>query len=274
MSTSPSAGVLLRQWRLLRGKTQLALSLETGVSQKHISFMESGRSAPSREMLLAMAEALDVPLRDRNALLSGGGYAAIYPEGALDGAAMSRLDAALRRLLRLHEPYPAVVMDRHWNVLMANDAAPRLFGCFIDLAAWAKPRNLLRLMFDPNGLRPFIVDWPEVSRSLLARVRREAVGQVIDLETRRLLDALHRYPDAEPGPSVPGQGEDLPMIPLSFRKGGVRLDYFSMVTTVGAPRAVSAQELRLECLFPANDATEEAHGPFVRAHGPGSFGSG
>jgi transcriptional regulator with XRE-family HTH domain len=266
ISTSPSAGVLLRRWRELRGKTQLALSLETGVSQKHISFMESGRSAPSRDMLLVMAEALDMPLRDRNALLTGGGYAPVYAEGALDGPATKSVGAALRRLLRLHEPYPAVVMDRHWNVLMANDAAPRLFGCFIDLDARPRPRNLLHLMFDPDGLRPFIVDWPQVSRSLLARVRREAVGRVVDLETRRLLDTLLRYPDVEPGWDAAGEAEDLPMVPLSFRKDGVQLDYFSMVTTVGAPRTISAQELRLECMFPVDDDTEKAHGAFVRAH--------
>jgi transcriptional regulator with XRE-family HTH domain len=266
ISTSPSASVLLRRWRVLRGKTQLVLSLETGVSQKHISFMESGRSAPSRDMLMVMAEALDMPFKERNALLTGGGYAPVYSEGALDGPAMRSIDTALRRLLRQHEPYPAVVMDRHWNVLMTNDAAPRFFGCFVDLATRPRPRNLLHLVFDPEGLRPFIVDWPEVSRSLLARVRRESIGCVVDIETRRLLDALQRYPDVEPSRSALGEGDDLPMVPLSFRKDGVQLDYFSMVTTVGAPRTASAQELRLECMFPVNDSTEKAHEAFVRAH--------
>src|SRR6516225_1007488 len=188
------AGDLLRRWRDIRGKTQLELSFDAGVSQKHISFVESGRSIPSRQMLLDLAQALDVPLRERNELLMAAGYAPVYSDQALDAPLMNSVSKALQRMLRQHEPFPAIVMDRHWNVLMTNDAAPQLFNCFIDLAKWPKPRNLLHLMFDPAGLRPFAANWPETARGLLGRVYREALGRVIDAETKVLLAQLAQYP--------------------------------------------------------------------------------
>src|SRR5262245_52371096 len=144
-TASHPAGLLLRQWRDVRGKTQLHLSLDAGVSQKHISFVESGRSTPSRQMLLDLAQALDVPLRERNELLMAAGYAPLYSDQTLDAPLMNRISKALQRMLRQHEPFPAIVMDRHWNVLLANDATPQLFNCFIDLTKWPKPRNLLHL---------------------------------------------------------------------------------------------------------------------------------
>src|SRR5215469_15132261 len=144
-SAANAAGVLLRQWRDIRGKTQLDLSFDAGVSQKHISFIESGRSVPSRQMLLDLAQALEIPLRERNALLVAAGYAPLYSDQALDAPVMNSIAKALQRMLRQHEPFPAIVMDRYWNVLMTNDAAPQLFNCFIDMAARPKPRNLLHL---------------------------------------------------------------------------------------------------------------------------------
>ncbi|HLZ66809.1 MAG TPA: helix-turn-helix transcriptional regulator [Aliidongia sp.] len=259
-----SAGVLLRRWRDLRGKSQLALSMDAGVSQKHISFVESGRSAPSRQMLLDLAQALDMPLRERNALLVAGGYAPIYSDIALDEPAMTRIHSVLRRMLSQHEPFPAVVMDRYWNVLLTNEAAPRFFNCFVDLNARPKPRNLLHLMFDPAGMRPFIANWPEAGRGLLARVYRESLGHVIDVRTRRLLDELAQYPDVKTEWRAPMPRDDMPMIPLAFAKGGMTLNYFSMITTVGTPQTVAAEELRLECMFPADDRTEQEHERFVR----------
>jgi transcriptional regulator with XRE-family HTH domain len=260
------AGVLLRQWRDMRGKTQMDLSFDAGVSQKHISFVESGRSAPSRQMLLDLAQALDVPLRERNELLMAAGYAPLYSDRALDTPIMSSISKALQRMLRQHEPFPAMVMDRYWNVVMTNDAAPELFNCFIDMAARPSPRNLLHLMFDPAGMRPFLANWPDTARELLARVHREALGRVIDEKTKALLAELSSYPGIKPEWRAPSSGEAMPMIPLSFVKDGVTLNYFSMITTVGTPQTVTAEELRLECLFPADDATESAHGRFIRAH--------
>jgi len=191
------------------------------------------------------------------------GYAPLYSDQALDAPLMNSISKALQRLLRQHEPFPAIVMDRHWNVLMTNDAAPQLFNCFIDLAKWPKPRNLLHLMFDPAGLRLFVANWPETARGLLGRVYREALGRVIDERTKALLAQLSQYPGVKPEWRVPPPGATMPMIPLTFVKEGVRLNYFSMITTVGTPKTVTAEELRLECMFPADDATEAEHSRFV-----------
>ncbi|WP_027542893.1 helix-turn-helix domain-containing protein [Bradyrhizobium sp. WSM2254] len=261
-----SAGSLLRQWRDVRGKTQLDLSFDAGVSQKHISFVESGRSVPSRQMLLDLAQALDVPLRERNELLLAAGYAPSYSDAALDTPAMTSINRALGRMLRQHEPFPAIVMDRYWNVLMTNEAAPLLFSCFIDLSARPVPRNLLHLMFDPDGMRPFIANWSQTARGLLARVHREAVAHVVDVRTKALLEELSQYPGVNPEWRAPSASDAMPMIPLTFVKDGVTLDYFSLITTVGTPQTVTAEELRLECMFPANEATEAEHGRFLRAH--------
>lgn len=258
-----SAGALLRQWRDLRGKSQLDLALDAGVSQKHVSFVESGRSQPSTRMVIDLAEALDVPLRERNAILLAAGYAPRYSEASLDAPLLACVSNALGRMLRQNEPFPAVVMDRHWNVVLANEAAPRFFGCFTDLSKRPPPRNLLHLLFDPTGLRPFVRDWPETARMLLARVRREAVGHVVDQGTRQLLDDLGRYPNVGTHSQVPQPGAASPLIPLTFVKDGITLSYFSLVTTVGTPQAVAAEELRLECMIPADDATEHGHADFV-----------
>jgi transcriptional regulator with XRE-family HTH domain len=266
IKAASSAGVLLRQWRDVRGKTQLDLSFDAGVSQKHISFVESGRSTPSRQMLLDLAQALDVPLRERNDLLMAAGYAPLYSDHGLDAPVMQSIDKALQRMLRQHEPFPAIVMDRHWNVVMTNDAAPRLFNCFVDLAARPSPRNLLHLIFDPAGMRPFVANWPETARGLLGRVYREALGRVIDARTKALLEELSQYPGVKPEWRAPSPGNVLPMIPLTLVKDGVTLKYFSMITTVGTPQTVTAEELRLECMFPADDKTESEHSRFVQTH--------
>ena len=255
---------LMRQWRLARGKSQLDVALEAGVSQRHLSFIESGRSTPSREMVLAIADALQVPFRERNALLLAAGYAPSYSEATWDATEMRGITAAVDRMLRQQEPYPAVLMDRYWNVLSANAASPRFFGSFIDihaLQARTGRRNLLHLVFDPAGMRPFIHDWENVSRSLIQRVHREAVGHVLDERTRELLDALAAYPGvpSEPVGTRHDAAADLPMIPLSFVHGDIVLHYFSMVATVGTPRTIASQELRVECLFPADELTETHH---------------
>ncbi len=268
-TVTPQGGelrALLRHWRDLRGKSQLDLSLDTGVSQRHISFIEIGRSAPSRQMLIDIATALDIPLRDRNTLLLAGGYAPMYPDGAWDSPEMHSITKALERILRQHEPFPALVMDRYWNVLMTNRAAPRFFGRFTDLSARKSPRNMLHLMFDPEGMRPFVADWPTVAESLIQRVYRETVGRVVDDKIKELLTALLAYPDVEPdwpSPKTTSVQSVMPVIPIGFVKNGKVLNYFSMVTTVGTPQTVAAQELRIECMFPADEPTEALHAALV-----------
>jgi transcriptional regulator with XRE-family HTH domain len=256
---SGELGALLRGWRSVRGKSQLALALAANMSQRHLSFIESGRSAPGREKLMDIADALDIPLRERNALLLAAGYAPSYQEVGWDEPQMKSVTAAVERMLRQQEPYPAVLMDRWWNVLSANASAPRFFSLFVDMAARTGPRNIMHLMFDPEGMRPFIHDWDGVSASLLKRVQREAVGGVVDVPTRELVEALLAYPGAPARRRPLAAPEDLPVIPLSFKKNGAVLNYFSMVSTVGTPTMVSAQELRVECMFPADEATEAQH---------------
>ncbi len=258
-------GLQLRAWRGTRGKSQLELSLDTGISQRQISFIESGRSTPGRQNVLRLADALDVPFRERNTLLLAAGYAPIYSEGSFDDREMQGVTSALKRMLRQHEPFPAVVMDRYWNVLMTNDATLRFFGKFVDMDARPKPRNLLHLMFDPSGMRPFIPDWEKTAESLLGRVFRESVGRVIDARTKELVDGLLAYPDVNAEWRTSPAIENAPIIPLSFVKDGHVLKFFSLVTTVGTPQMITTQELRVECMFPLDDATEARYAELMNS---------
>jgi transcriptional regulator with XRE-family HTH domain len=244
----------------------LDLSFNAGVSQRHISFIESGRSVPSRQMLLDIAQTLDIPLRERNTLLLAAGYAPMYADAAWNAQEMQSVTKALGRMLRQHEPFPALVMDRYWNVLMTNESAPKFFNCFIDMAARKGPRNMLHLIFDPDGMRPFVADWQSVADSLIRRVSRESVGRVIDDPTRELLAALRAYPDVPADAhssrvfsADAGAAAAMPVIPIGFVRNGHVLNYFSMVASVGTPQNVAAQELRIECMFPADDETEGRH---------------
>ena len=242
-------GGFLRYWRQQRGKSQLDLSLDTGVSQRHISFVESGRSVPSRELLLGLAKTLDVPLREQNMLLLASGYAPVYQESAWDAPEMAVVARVVERMLKQHEPHPAIVMDRYWNVLKTNDAAPRFFGSFVDLAKRPSPRNLLDLMFDPDGMRPFVEDWDTVASGLLQRVYREAVGHVTDQKTTELVERLKKYPGVNEL-SVARKSQ-ASVLPITFIRGSERISYFSMISTVGLPQDITAQEFRIECMFPA-----------------------
>lgn len=248
MPGEPALGGLLRYWRHQRGKSQLDLSLDAGISQRHISFVESGRSVPSRELLLTLSQSLEIPLRERNVLLLASGYAPVYQESALDAPEMAVVARAVDRVLRQHEPHPALVLDRYWNVLKTNEAAPGFFGAFMDLSLRPRPRNLLHLMFDPEGMRPFIESWEDVAAGLLQRVYREAIGHVVDEKTTRLLVELKQYPGVD---KLKMSGVNRgPVLPITFRKGEERFSYFSLITTVGTPECITAQELRIECMFP------------------------
>jgi transcriptional regulator with XRE-family HTH domain len=250
----PQLGELLRYWRQERGKSQLDLSLDTGISQRHLSFVESRRSAPSRDFLSIVSDALNIPLRERNVLLLASGFAPQYSEQSMDAEQMAVVTQAIDRMLHQHEPHPALVLDRYWNVIRTNEAAPRFFGSFVDLEKRPKPRNLLDLMFDPAGMRPFVEEWEKVAAGLLQRVRREAVGQIQDAQLRDVLQRLREYPGvAELKPSLNPQS---PVLPMVFRKGNQRFSYFSLITTVGTPQCITAQELRVESMFPT-DAKEE-----------------
>jgi transcriptional regulator with XRE-family HTH domain len=255
-------GALLRQWRGVRNKSQMEASLDAGVSQRHLSFIEIGRSTPSRETLIGIAEALEVPYRDRNALLLAAGYAPMYEDAGWDAQDLRSVTEALNRMLRQHEPYPAIAMDRYWNVRQTNTSAPRFFNSFVDLSARPQPRNLLHLMFDPAGMRPFIANWEEVASTLIQRVYRESVGRVTDEKSQDLISALLAYPGTKSewrSPQGHGTLSDLPVIPIRFIKNGKTLSYFSMLSMLAAPHAIATQELRIESMFPLDGATETEH---------------
>ncbi len=249
-------GGLLRYWRQQRGMSQLALSLETGVSQRHISFIESGRSTPGRDVLLNLSRKLDIPLRERNVLLRASGYSPVYLESSWDSPEMLVVTRAVDRILAQHEPHPALVLDRYWNILRTNEAAPRFFNRYCDLSTRKKPRNLLHLMFDPTGMRPFIEDWDNVAAGLLERVHREALGHILDDKTVALLKDLHEYPEVEHLGTV--WESQYPVLPITFTKDSERISYFSVLSTVGTPQCITAQEFRIECMFPADSGDKNS----------------
>jgi transcriptional regulator with XRE-family HTH domain len=252
-------GHLLRQWRAQRAKSQLDLAVEAEISSRHLSFIETGRAQPSREMVLLLARVLDVPLRDRNDLLTGAGYAPIYGETGLEAPAMAQVRRALDFILRQQEPYPALVLDRHWNVVKVNEGSARVQAFFLDPAAVAElgPPNAMRLMFHPRAFRPYIVNWEATAASLIQWLHRDAVRGFGDAETRALLDELLSYPD------VPHHWRTLdldastaPFLPIEFRKDELSLRYFTTLTSLGTPHDITLQELRIESFFPADEATE------------------
>jgi transcriptional regulator with XRE-family HTH domain len=248
-------GELLQHWRRERRMSQLGLSAEAGVTARHVSFVESGRAAPSRGMVLRLARALDVPLRERNQMLLAAGYAPLYRETGLDAEAMTQVRGALDRLLTQHDPYPAVVMDRYWNVLLTNDAAAAMFSWLLDGQDPGDPANVVRLMF--TRLRPHVANWAQTGEALIQRVHREAVGGVADVQTTRLLDEVLALPDVPTAWRTPDfAATPLPILPVELAKDGVRVSYFSLVTTVGTPQDVTLQEIRVESFFPADEATE------------------
>jgi transcriptional regulator with XRE-family HTH domain len=253
--TSP-VGELLRHWRGVRHVSQLALAGEVATTQRHLSFIESGRSQPSRAMVLRLARVLDVPIRERNQLLLAAGYAPLYPEAGLAGEQATRVKAAVERMLEAHEPYPAVVMDRHWNVVAINAAAGAFFGWLLADREVEEPANVIRLIFDPGGLRPFIRNWHDIAEALVGRVHREAVGGFPDAETVALLEQALAYPSVPTEWRIPDfRTPPLPVVPVEWDKDGLALTYFSTVTTLGTPQDAMLQEIRIESFFPADERT-------------------
>ena len=254
---TPLGGVL-RAWRAARGVSQMDLAHRSGLSARHLSFIETGRTQPSRQALLTIGEALEMPLRERNRLLEAGGYARVYRQTPLDAGEMSHVRGLLQFVLDRHEPYGAVVIDRYWNVLMSNAAASRSLPAFSDRALWAsEPVNLMRLVFHPRGLRQFIVNWEDVSRHLVLRAHRELGGPGEDEQGAALLTELHQYPDVPERPATPPPStiSDL-VLPVHLRKDGIDVRTFGTIMTLGTPQDVTLQELRIEMFFPADDASD------------------
>jgi transcriptional regulator with XRE-family HTH domain len=248
-------GHLLRAWRATRGMSQLELALRAGFSARHVSFIETGRAQPSRHALLVLAETLEVPLRERNQLLAAGGYADAYRETGLDAEEMAPIRSMLRFILDRHAPYAAIVLDRHSTCVIGNAAADRLVELIVDPSLITPHANHLRLAFHPLGARRFIVNWDEVARHLLARAERE-LAALDDRQAASLLAELRGYAGPLPRATPPLAGDLL--LPIHIRRGDVELRLFSAIMTLGTPRDVTLQELRIETFFPADAASDAA----------------
>ena len=250
--TPSTYGDLLRAWRQRRHLSQLELANQVDVSTRHLSFVETGRAKPSREMVLHLAEHLDVPLRDRNQLLLSAGFAPVYPESSLHSPQMMAIREALRRLLAGHDPYPAVVVDRWWNLVEANDA---LLSLVIGVAEHllSPPINVLRLSLHPEGIAPQILNLGEWRGHLLGRLRRQ-VALTADPELVDLLAELTEYPCDQPDDAdLQGPGEVV--VPMRLRVGDTELTLLSTVATFGTPLDVTVAELVIETFFPADEAS-------------------
>jgi transcriptional regulator with XRE-family HTH domain len=252
-ATPTPIGELLRGWRRRRSLSQLELALEADVSSRHVSFLETGRARPSREMVLRLAEHLDIPLRERNGLLLAAGYAPQYVERSLDEPEMAPIHEALDRFLRAHEPYPAVILDRHYNLVSANDAVAVLTdGIAPELVE--PPANALRATLHPRGMAPRILNLPEWSAHLLQRLRRQ-VAITGDPELEQLYDELSSYPDVcLEAPHDERTANEI-VLPLRMRDGERELAFFSTVSTFGTAVEITLAELMIEAFYPANAAT-------------------
>jgi transcriptional regulator with XRE-family HTH domain len=252
MTQPPQAGELLREWRLRRRLSQLDLAIQADVSSRHLSFVETGRAKPTSEMILRLAEHLDVPLRDRNVLLLAGGYAPAYQERGLADPELKSIQAALKRILAAHRPYPAAVVNRWWELVDANDGIA-LFTSQVAVELLTPPVNVLRVSLHPEGMAPRIVNLPEWRAHLLARLyhQAEATG---DPRLFRLYHELEAYPGGQSRRPSPGGV----VVPLRYEGDQGELSFISMTAVVGTPMDITVEELAIESFYPADEATAAA----------------
>lgn len=257
MNATRPIGDLLREWRQRRRLSQLDFAVEAEISSKHLSFLETGRARPSREMLLKLTELLEVPLRERNTLLVAAGFAPMFAERTLDDPALQSAREAMELVLKGHEPFPAIAIDRHWNLLAANRAvAPLLSGAsprFLE-----PPCNVLRLSLHPDGLAPRIVNLGQWRVHLLARLRRQ-----IEISADATLISLHEELSSYPAPEPPGRWSEMEaahafVVPFRLATPAGVLSFISTTTVFGTPIDVTLSELALESFFPADAATSAA----------------
>ncbi len=255
-------GRVLRDWRTTRGLSQLELALNGDVSQRHISFLESGRAQPSRDMVLQLATVLDIPLREQNIMLEAAGFAHVFKARELSDPQIEQVRKALEHMLQ-SQPYPSVVIDRHWNLQMGNAASTHLMNWLMEpnmMSDELTPNgqmNVLRLLFHPDGIRPFVGNWREVAGALIERLHREAVADGQREATMSFLDELLAYPDVPRDWFAPNwEAWTAPILTLNLAKDGLELNFFSTITTLGTPRDITLQELHIEHFFPADTITE------------------
>jgi transcriptional regulator with XRE-family HTH domain len=258
------AGELLREWRRRRSLSQLDLALSSAVSARHLSFIETGRARPSREMLLHLAQRLEMPLRERNRLLLAAGFAPVFGERTLDQPEMAPIRAAVERLLAAHEPYPAAAHDTRWTLVSANRGVePLLEG--IDPQLLEPPANILRATLHPDGLAPRIINFAECSAQILRRLERE-ISVNGDPELVALYEELASYPGVTPD----YEASDLDLqgavfVPLRLRYHAGELSFFTTVTSFGTPLDITVADLVIESFYPADASTAETLARLHRA---------
>ncbi len=257
-------GNLLKHHRKLRNFSQLDLALASDVSQRHISFLESGRANPSQDMILQLATVLDIPLREQNVMLTTAGFAPIYSESDLSSPEFEPIRKALDFILLSHTHSPMLVMDRYWNLIQTNPVSQRLMNWLIDSEDLHNnfyidgKINLMRLMLHPQGLKPFVSNWQETANHLIKRVYREAITNDKSQQPMQLYQEFMTYPDVPQlwKLSHP-QNWQLPLLTANFFKDGLNLNFFSAIATLGTPQDIMLQELRIETLFPADEITQK-----------------
>jgi transcriptional regulator with XRE-family HTH domain len=235
----------------------LDLALTSGVSQRHVSFLESGRAKPSRSMILQLSETLEVPLRDRNDWLTAAGFAPVFKARSLDDPQMGQVMGAVTMMLTNHAPFPAIAIDRAWNILKSNVPFDML-SAMLGQDIWHRlggGRNLMRLFFHPNGIKPYVTNWSAIAPLLWHRAQREAETLGGD-EMKKILSDLSQYQDAETLWSAETTAL-VPLLPLEITKDGISLSMFTVIATFGTAQDITTDELRIETLFPADPATEQ-----------------
>lgn len=250
-----SVGDYLRFWRRIRKISQMDLAFDAGVSSRHLSFVETGRSKPSRDLVLKMSHALKLTLRHRNTLLTAAGYAPEYGEEPFEGENMEMVRYALQRILSKHDPYPSVVMDSAYNLLMRNKGFEMIADHFLGKDALDKYDNIYRLTFAGDGLSQYIKDWPVIEQFMIARLWDEAVSS----QNEKLI-ALHQEIinlKTHDEPVRFQMNHTLPMMSLTLEKDDIKASFFTMITTLGTPLDLTTQELRIESLFPVDNRTKK-----------------
>lgn len=245
----------LRWWRKRRNLSQLELAGRAEISQRHLSFIELGRSAPSREVVLRLARALALPKRQQNSLVLAAGFAPVWRETSLGEPELEQIERALGHMLAQQEPYPAVVVDRRWNLLKANMSAVRMVEFFVGPLEAGAAINLADALVAPDVLRPYLNNWPEVVRHFIASVEADAWEDGTS-ETAELLDRLMNYDGVRASLREPSKGNGGPVLPMIFSKGDVSLSLFTTIATLGTPQNITLDELRIENFFPTDNETE------------------
>jgi transcriptional regulator with XRE-family HTH domain len=256
MAKKDSFAAKLRWWRERRGLSQLALAQRAGVSQRHLSFLELARAGPSREMVEQLAAALDVPLREHNALLVAGGFAPVWQQTDLAAPELADIRSALDYIMTQQEPYPAFAVDRRWNLLRANSGAARLVEFLLGPLPEGAKVNLADALVAPDVLRPFLVNWPEVVRYFIRSVEADAAADGSE-ESSALLGRLRAYEGVQAAMMAPLGEPSAPVLPMFFRKGQTSLRLFTTIAILGTPQDITLQELRIESFFPMDGDTDK-----------------